>query len=177
MTQEELQTFEKKRRQRMIEYLILIGFQGFFVTAFLKVLHPIFAPALAAVTGGLAWNLAGLREQRRTLAPGDSRRLIGDALESLVLLLALILLGIGAQFVAIPFVVVMAHLAISIMGYFIGSFLGESVWMKRYAEGLPAERIGNYLANLNRSLFFPYNLHYLRRVFRGPRRRSDDDEK
>ena len=175
MNQENTQNFDKKRKQRMVEYLVLIGFQGFFVTAFLKVLHPLFAPALAAAGCGLAWNLASLREQRRTLAPGDSRRLLGDALESLVLLLALVAIGIGAQFVPIPFVVVMAHLAVSLMGYFVGSFLGESVWMKRYVPGLPEERFADYLENLNRSLFFPYNLRYLRRVFRGPRRRDDDD--
>ncbi len=160
----------------MIEYIVLIGFQGFFVTAFLKVLHPLFAPALAAVACGLAWNLASLREQRRTLALADSRRLIGDALESLILLLALVLIGIGAQFVAIPFIVVMAHLAISLMGFFVGSFLGESVWMKRYVYGLPDDIRSNYLGNLNRSLFFPYNLQYLRRVFRNPRHRDDKSD-
>ncbi len=159
----------------MVEYLVLISFQGFFVTAFLRVLHPLFSPALAVVTCGLAWNLAALREQRRTLALANSRRLIGDALESLILLLALVLLGIGAQFVALPFVVVMAHLAISLMGYFVGSFLGESVWMKRYVPGLPDDRLSNYLGNLNRSLLFPYNFQYLRRVFRNSRR--DDTDK
>lgn len=176
MKQEFRQSLEKKRMQRVVEYIVLIAFQGFFVTAFLRVLHPLFAPALAVVACGLAWNLAALREQRRTLGVADSRRLMGDALESMILLLALALLGIGAQFVDIPFVVVMAHLALSLMGFFVGSFLGESVWMKRNVPSLSNEKIENYLGNLNRSLFFPYNLRNIRRVFRRPRRRDDEQD-
>lgn len=176
MTQEEQQSLSRKKKQRFIEYVALIGFQGFFVTAFLVLLHPLLALALTAASFGLSWNLAQLREQRRTLNLNDGRRLMGDALESMILLLFLVLVGIGSQFIGIPFITVMAYLSISLMAYFMGSFLGESVWMKRYVDALPEAQLHNYVANLNRSLFFPYNLSHLRQVFRSPRRRNKSDD-
>lgn len=177
MTQEQLQILARKRRQRFIEYIVLIGFQGFFVTAFLRLFHPVLALSFAAVSFGLSWNLAQLREQRRTLDLRDSRRLVGDALESMILMLFLVIVGIGARFIGIPFTTVMAYLSASLMAYFIGAFLGESVWIKRSLADLPETGLHNYIANLNRSLFFPYNLSYLQQAFRSPRRRNKNDDK
>lgn len=177
MTQEQQQILARKRKQRFIEYVVLIGFQGFFVTAFLHLFHPLLALAFAAVSFGLSWNLAQLREQRRTLELNDGRRLVGDALESMILMLFLVLIGIGARFIDIPFTTVMAYLSVSLMAYFAGSFIGESVWIKRNLNELPEPLVHNYIANLNRSLFFPYNLSHLQQALRSPRRRNKNDEK
>lgn len=173
MTQQEQAQFARKKRQRFIEYLVLIGFQGFFVTAFLSVLQPFLSTALAVASFGLSWNLARLREQRRLLETNDKRRLLGDALESLVLMLFLVCIGIGARYIQISFVVVMAHLSVSLIAYFLGSFLGESVWTRQFFSSLSARQQYNYIVNLNQSLLFPYNFSHLRRVFRSSQR--DDD--
>lgn len=176
MTQKEQEQLGRKKKQRLIEYLFLIGFQGFFVTAFLAVLQPFLSIALAAGAFGLAWNLARLREQRRTMEANDKRRLLGDALESLVLMLFLVCVGIGTRFVQVSFVAVMAHLSVSLLLYFLGSFLGESVWTKQIFPSLSEREQHNYIVNLNQSLLFPYNIAHLRRVFRLSRRNDDDEQ-
>lgn len=174
MTHKEQVQILKKKKQRFIEYLVLIGFQGFFVTAFLAVLQPFLSVVLAVGAFGLAWNLARLREHRRTLEPSDKRRLLGDALESLVLMLFLVCVGIGARFIEVSFIAVMAHLSVSLLAYFLGSFLGESMWTKQYFEALSEQEQHNYATNLNRSLLFPYDFSHLRRVFRSSRRDESD---
>lgn len=157
---------ERKRRQRFIEYAALTSIQGFFATALFHETIPLVVLLLAVVAFGMAWNLAFARENRRTLDIHSSQRLLGDAIESIVLMVCIAVGIITARFLGVPVLKVMAHVAPTIMLYFLGSFIGETLWARRFFATLTVLQQTNYIANLNRSIIFPYNVSYIRSVLR-----------
>jgi membrane associated rhomboid family serine protease len=158
--------FERKRRQRFIEYAVLTSIQGFFATALLHETLPIVVVGLGVVAFGLAWNLAFAREHRRTLDIHSAQRLLGDAIESVILMVCIAGGIIIARFWGVPIFQIMAHIAPTIMLYFLGSFIGETIWARQFLATLSLSQQTNYIANLNRSLIFPYNIGYIRSVLR-----------
>lgn len=161
-----------KRRQRFVEYVSLISLQGFLAAGLLHATHEMQALIAAPVSFGMAWLLATAREERRTLDQHNTRRLLGDTIESFGLALSVAIFVITARYWGINVSLIMTYLAVVTMWYFLGSFLSETVWLSRVFPYLGFENKLNYLKNLNRSIIFPYNLSYLRSIFRStaPRR-------
>jgi drug/metabolite transporter (DMT)-like permease len=158
----------QKRRQRLVEYVVLISIQIVLALMLVREAQPAFAVALAVSALGVSWSLALVREHRRTLDVHSPQRLLGDAMESISIILLFVLAGIVAQFVGVPNVSLMAHLSVVTFAYFCGSFIGETLWMRGFTE-LSTEKQTSYIHNLNRSIIFPYNISYLRSIFRSPR--------
>lgn len=165
MPEELFEVFRVKATQRAIEYAALLVFQGFLALNVLSFTGTAFAIAFAASGFGVAWTLAFAREARRILPLRDLTRLKGDASESLLVLFFMLGTGVAAQLLGLPVEGLLAHVAIVFFMYLLGSFGGELAWRKRFFRSLSLEQQGNYIGNLNRSLLFPYNISYLRRLF------------
>jgi hypothetical protein len=172
-----LRELAAKRRQRLIEYALLIALQFVLTSLLGSQTQPVFAIALSASTAGLAWSMAALREQRRTRSEHDSGRILGDTLESFGLMLFIFSSGMAAQVLGVPRVSFMAHLAVVVLAYFCGSLIGEQFWFRRTFARLPSEAQQHYVSNLNRSVIFPYNIPFLRSVFGGQTPRKPDSHK
>jgi hypothetical protein len=165
MSEESILLLNRKRRQRLIEYGLLIAVQIVLAGLLASYTQPTFAVALGAIAFGAAWNLAGLREQRRTMGTHSSKRLLGDTIESVGLMMCIVVVSIVSRLLDIPRVSVMAHLSVVILAYFCGSFMGEQRWIRSVFTLLSIEAQHNYIANLNRSLIFPYNIAHLKQIF------------
>ena len=165
MAFERAQEFFFKRRRRNMEYIGLIAFQGYFATRFFAIVD--FLPACVSMlsVGSLAWVLGGHREQRRTEAFLSRPRLLADAVESLLLLFVLMLTGLVSILLNMNLLRYQSYVSIALLAFFIASFVREMVWQKRKFPLLDETRKNNYVMNLNKSIIFPYNLKYLRRVF------------
>lgn len=157
---------QMKRRQRFVEYVGLISLQGFLAAGLLHATHQYEALLAIPVSFGMAWMLAVAREERRTLDQHNTRRLLGDTIESFGLALSVAVFVITARFWGVKLSLIMTYLAVITMLYFLGSFTSETVWLSRIFPTLAFENKLNYLKNLNRSIIFPYNLHYLRSILR-----------
>ncbi len=157
--------FKRKRKQRLVEYAVLIGLQVIITVGLASETNPVFAVGFSVSAFGTAWSLAFAREQRRTLGEHSTKRLWGDTIESFGLMFFILTAGITAQFLALPRMGFMAHLAVIVLMYFLGSLSGELRWQQRLLFVLTTEEQINYIANLNRSIIFPYNIPYLRHVF------------
>jgi hypothetical protein len=164
---------QQKRRQRFVEYVGLISLQGFLAAGLLHATHEYEALLAAPISFGFAWLLATSREERRTLDQHDTRRLLGDTIESFGLALSVAVFVIAARFWGVKVSLIMTYLAVTVMLYFLGSFVSETIWLSRIFPNIAFEKKLNYLKNLNRSIIFPYNLGYLRSVLRnGTSRRN-----
>jgi hypothetical protein len=157
---------QMKRRQRFVEYVGLISLQGFLAVGLLQATHQYEALLAVPVSFGMAWMLTVAREERRTLDQHNTGRLLGDTIESFGLALSVAVFVITARFWGVKLSLIMTYLAVIMMLYFLGSFTSETVWLSRVFPHLTFENKLNYLKNLNRSIIFPYNLHYLRSILR-----------
>lgn len=177
MNEELFILFQRKRRQRMVEYVALIGLQTVLVLLLLREVQPIFLLVFAVSVFGVAFNVTKLREQRRTLGVHSTTRLLGDTIESFSVMVIILVAGIGARLLDVPMVSFFAHLAVIVWAYFCGSFTSETLWTRRVMPVLSSEQQLHYVSNLNRSIIFPYNIPYLRSVLgsRRPSVRSPND--
>jgi hypothetical protein len=157
---------EMKRRHRFIEYAGLTAMQGFLAAGLLH------ATDLTASFGAMplvfmaAWLLAQVREKRRTRGQHDTKRLMGDTLESFSIALMMAMMVIVAKWFSVGIAIMMTYLSMAILAYFLGSFIGEMWWANRIFPRYDLQHKVNYVINLNRSVIFPYNLRYLRSMFR-----------
>lgn len=174
-----------KRRQRFIEYAGLTAVQGFLAAGLLHATDLTSSFVAVPFAFVVAWLLAQIREKRRTLGQHDAKRHIGDTIESFSIALMMAIMVIGARWFAVGLAVMMTYLSMTILAYFLGSFSGEMWWANRIFPRYDLEHKINYVINLNRSVIFPYNLRYLRSIFRDtaakssslkhPPRRHDSD--
>lgn len=155
-----------KRRQRFVEYAGLVALQGFLAAGLVHATNLSGALGVMPVFFAAAWLLAQIREKRRMLGQHDPKRHLGDTIESFSLALSLALLVIGARWLDLGAGVMMTYLSLIIASYFLGSFVGELWWSSRVLPRYDFEQKINYVMNLNRSVIFPYNLRYLRSIFR-----------
>ncbi|MDW8220491.1 MAG: hypothetical protein RML40_08175 [Bacteroidota bacterium] len=155
-----------KRRQRLVEYIALSTLQGILAVGLLQSTSLIRSVELVPLVFAGAWLLAQLREKRRTMGQHDTKRLLGDTIESFCLALTIALALILAQWFTVGIVVAMTYFAVSLLAYLLGSFFGELWWTSRVLPRYDLEHKINYVTNLNRSVIFPYNLRYLRSMFR-----------
>jgi hypothetical protein len=160
---------QMKRRQRFVEYVGLISLQGFLAAGLLHATHEYEALMAVPVSFGLAWMLTSAREERRTLDQHNTRRLLGDTIESFGLALSVAVFVITARFWGVKVSLIMTYLAVITLLYFLGSFVSETVWWSRIFPNLAFDHKVNYLKNLNRSIIFPYNISYLRSILRSNR--------
>ncbi|TAE29906.1 MAG: hypothetical protein EAZ92_05705 [Candidatus Kapaibacterium sp.] len=159
-----------KRRQRFVEYVGLISLQGFLAAGLLHATHETEALLAAPVSFGLAWMLTNSREERRTLDQHNTRRLLGDTIESFGLALSVAVFVITARYFGVKVSLMMTYLSVMTLLFFFGSFVSETVWFSRMFPHLAFENKLNYLKNLNRSIIFPYNVSYLRSILRSGKR-------
>jgi hypothetical protein len=177
MKNDVLIAFMRKRRQRMIEYVVLIGLQTALALMLLREVQFVFLLVFTVSAFGVAFNVTKLREQRRTLGLHSTKRLLGDTIESFAAMLIILVAGITARLLSVPMVSFFAHLAVIVWAYFCGSFTSETLWTRHIMPSLTAEQQTQYVHNLNRSIIFPYNIPYLRSVLRSrrPSARSSND--
>jgi hypothetical protein len=155
-----------RRRQRFVEYVSLVSMQGFLAAGLIHATHLTSALGIAPFTFVGAWMLASLREERRTRNQHDTKRLLGDTLESFGMALAVAIFGIAARWFGVPGGVIMTYLSVGIGAYFLGSFCGETWWQSRNFARLSMQDKVHYMTNFNRSIIFPYNIRYLRSALR-----------
>lgn len=155
-----------KRRQRFVEYAGLVSLQGFLAAGLVHATNLSGALGVMPVFFAAAWLLAQIREKRRILDQHDPKRHLGDTIESFSLAFSLALLVIGARWLGLGAGVMMTYLSLIIASYFLGSFVGELWWSSRVLPRYDFGQKINYVMNLNRSLIFPYNLRYLKSIFR-----------
>jgi hypothetical protein len=157
---------EMKRRQRYLEYVSLAAGQGFLAAGLLHATNLTASFGAMPFVFGAAWLLAQVREKRRTLGQHDTKRLMGDTIESFSIAAMMALLVIGSRWFTVSVSVMMTYLSMAILAYFLGSFIGEMWWASRMFPRYDLEHKVNYVINLNRSVIFPYNLRYLRSILR-----------
>lgn len=157
---------EMKRRQRYVEYVSLSAGQGFLAAGLLHATNLTASFGAMPLVFGAAWLLAQVREKRRTLGQHDTKRLMGDTIESFSIAAMMALLVISSRWFGVGVGVMMTYLSMAILAYFLGSFIGEMWWASRIFPRYDLERKVNYVINLNRSVIFPYNLRYLRSILR-----------
>lgn len=157
---------EMKRRQRFVEYVSLSAGQGFLAAGLLHATNLTASFGAMPLVFGAAWLLAQVREKRRTLGQHDTKRLMGDTIESFSIAAMMALLVISSRWFGVGVGVMMTYLSMAILAYFLGSFIGEMWWASRIFPRYDLERKVNYVINLNRSVIFPYNLRYLRSILR-----------
>jgi hypothetical protein len=155
-----------KQRRRQAEYIGLAAFQFSFAFIFRQFLAIESGIAVFVSAFSLGLLLAFLREKRRTLSSGNRSRILTEAVESLMIMMLIALSIIVCLKLGIQLLVVQVHLCVFLASYFCGSLIGETRWVVRNFEYLsPIER-NNYLVNLNGSIIFPYNIEFLRSLFR-----------
>lgn len=157
---------EMKRRQRFIEYASLVAMQGFLAAGLVHSTALTLSFTAMPVVFAAAWMLAQIREKRRTMGQHDTKRLLGDTIESFSIALLMALALIVARWFTVGVAVMMTYLSMTILAYFLGSFIGEMWWASRIFPRYDLEHKVNYVINLNRSVIFPYNVRYLRSIFR-----------
>jgi len=157
---------EMKRRQRFVEYASLTALQGFLAAGLLHSTALTLSFSAMPIVFAAAWLLAQIREKRRTMGQHDTKRLLGDTVESFSIALLMALALIAARWFTVGVAVMMTYLSMTILAYFLGSFIGEMWWASRVFPRYDLEHKVNYVINLNRSVIFPYNVRYLRSIFR-----------
>lgn len=157
---------EMKRRQRYVEYVGLAAMQGFLAAGLLHATNLTASFGTMPLVFGAAWLLAQMREKRRTLGQHDTKRLMGDTIESFSIAAMMALLVIGSRWFTVGVGIAMTYLSMAILAYFLGSFIGEMWWASRVFPRYDLKHKVNYVINLNRSVIFPYNLRYLRSILR-----------
>ncbi|MDT7924222.1 MAG: hypothetical protein RRA60_05515 [Chlorobiota bacterium] len=155
----------RKVRRRHLEYLLLAAIQGFFTGALTPVVQLPIALLLAAMAFTMAAMLAWNREVRRLVA-NPYQRLAVDALELALLLGALALSAVGAMLLRLPLLPYHGYLSYALLGYIVGSSVGESLWRWRVYRGLSLEQQLRYVQNLAHSLLLPYSWRQLRQSWR-----------
>lgn len=165
MHQDIVLQLRQKQRQRYIEYIILMMIQIVFAVRLSGSGESLMPFIISLSSCAVGWSLSFIREQRRTLGVHNTKRLMGDILESFVLTAMIVIIGIMAQILSLSLVVVWSVVASIFFAFFLGSCIGEWMWRRRFFSRLTQESQYNYVANLNRSLLFPYNLVYLRQIF------------
>jgi hypothetical protein len=168
---------EMKRRQRFVEYAALTAGQGFLAAGLIHATDLTVSFVAMPLVFMAAWLLAQVREKRRTLGQHDTKRLLGDTIESFSVALMMALMVISARWFAVGLAVMMTYLSVAILAYFLGSFIGEMWWASRFFPRYDLEHKINYVINLNRSVIFPYNLRYLRSIFRDASAKSSSPKR
>ncbi len=156
---------ERKTRQRLREYGVLVLMLGFFVSVFTPVVELGLALPIGLLALAMGMSLAWLREYRRLLA-NSYYRLAVEASESFLLL---VLLG-GSAFLAhglrLSLVLYQAHLSYALFGYLVGSLAGEVGWRRLVFGRLLAEQQYRYVQNLSPSVLLPYSWRHFRLLWR-----------
>ena len=148
-----------KRAQRALEYALLAGMHVFFLIAFRAFYSWAMALVLGLASFGMNFQLTQLRERRRVEARMDPRRLLADTIESILFLLFVVALSLGGvlrSWMAIAYTEYLGYVAAILGGIFIAGLVGEIYWQLRHLRQLDADRMGNYVANLHRTIIFPY---------------------
>jgi hypothetical protein len=158
--------FVARQRHRFVEYIALVSMQGFLAAGLIHATQMTAALMVSPFMFALAWILSSFREERRKRSQHDTKRLLGDTIESFVLAFAVAAFGIVARWFGVSGGVIMTYLSVGIGAYFLGSFCGETWWQSRTFARLSMQDKVHYMTNFNRSIIFPYNLRYLRSAFR-----------
>jgi hypothetical protein len=148
-----------KRVQRGVEYALLTVLHTFFVVSFHQFLLWWMAMALAATMFGLNFQLTMLRERRRTAAPRNRARLLGDTFESvlfLVFIVALTLAGALKGWAQMSDPEYLGYVAATLAGLFLAGLAGELYWQGRHLGHLDGEHRANYIRNLPRTIILPF---------------------
>jgi hypothetical protein len=156
---ESLKNLMAKRLQRAVEYSLLIALHAFFLLSFRDYYEWWMAVALGVIMFGLNFQLTLLRERRR-LASGEQRtRIIADTLESVLFLALIVVISLG-QTVAGKYDVstpeYLGYVAAILGGIFLAGITGEVYWQLKYFRALSDTDQHAYIANLRRTIIFPY---------------------
>ncbi len=155
----------RKVRRRHLEYLLLAAIQGFFTGALTPAVQLPIALLLAATALTMGAMLAWNREVRRLVA-NPYQRLAADALEIALLLGTLALSAVAAMLLRLPLLSYHGHLSYALLGYIVGSSVGESLWRWRVYRQLSPEQQLRYVRNLGHSLLLPYPWRQLRQSWK-----------
>ncbi|MBS1911020.1 MAG: hypothetical protein JST22_03455 [Bacteroidetes bacterium] len=150
-----------KRLQRTAEYALLISMHLFFLLAFRSFYRWWMALLLAAATFGMNFRLTQFREERRTSSPGNRKRIMADAFESVLFLVFIAVLSAGGLLQHLLDVTdqeYLAYVSALLTGVFLAGLVGEIYWQARHFSPLDRERRHNYIANLRRTIVLPYTI-------------------
>ncbi|HVZ39201.1 MAG TPA: hypothetical protein VHI13_08000 [Candidatus Kapabacteria bacterium] len=150
-----------KRLQRTAEYALLISMHLFFLLAFHSFYRWWMALLLAAATFGMNFRLTQFREERRTSAPGNRKRIMADAFESILFLVFIAVLSAGGLLQHLLDVTdqeYLAYVSALLTGVFLAGLVGEIYWQAKHFSPLDRERRRNYIANLKRTIVLPYTI-------------------
>jgi fatty acid desaturase len=151
--------FRTKRIQRGVEYSLLIATHLFFLLAFRHFYTWWMAIGLGGATFFMNFRLTQLRERRRAAERRNRKRIIADTFESLLFLAFVILISTGGAFrswLNVSDQEYLGYIAAILFGLFLAGFLGETYWQTRRLPELGTEEQEHYMANLHRSIIFPY---------------------
>ena len=154
-----MRDFRNRRLQRAIEYSLLIAIHLFFLLSFRNFYSWWMAAGLGAATFGMNFRLTQLRERRRAEARRSRNRLIADTFESVLFVFFIVLLSTGGfvrDWLAVSDQEYLAYISAILFSLFLSGFIGETWWQIRRLPFLEIEEQQNYMANLQRTIIFPY---------------------
>jgi hypothetical protein len=159
MDRESLKNLMVKRLQRAVEYSLLIALHAFFLVSFRTYYEWWMAVALGVIMFGLNFQLTLLRERRRLTTGEERTRIMADTFESVLFLALIVVISLG-QTVASHYDLsapeYLGYVAAILGGIFLAGISGEIFWQLKYFQALSDSEQRAYIANLRRTIIFPY---------------------